>query len=114
MRKRRVVFHRADFVNKPGFGEDASIMSQITITERSTLSDRPYWDACLKFRDCNSTVNFDVYVSSTEELDNLIHKVELMISHLRDFKEAVKIHGREFVNQEETYQKSKKKKKDEE
>ncbi len=90
-----IKFHRADFINKPGYFEDASIMSAIKVEYYKNGS--VYWEGTLKIRDCTSNVSLDVHISKEEDYDNVLHKINTMIAHLSELRDAVAIHGKEFL-----------------
>lgn len=89
MARKRIYQHSSgEFLNKPGFHSDATIFSEIKIE----CVDDQYInnDYTLRLRDCNETISIAIGIEDTEELDNVMFKLDTMINHLKKLKKACK------------------------
>ena len=97
MREKIKVHSRADFINLPFNGEDGSIFSEIVTYKGKEDKFVSKWDASLKLRDCSSTVSFDLWIRNEEDLENVLHKLQVMIDHLTELRQKVQQYGPEYV-----------------
>jgi hypothetical protein len=86
--------HAADFLNKPGFHEDGTIFSSIVLTKYEKRTD---WDCVFKINDCNNRVSLSCWIDDEEDLDNLIYKLTIMVDHIKEFRDAVEVSGKEYL-----------------
>lgn len=85
--KKKVLFHRKDFINSEGHLSDASICSSIS---RSSYSDEKwFWETELKIRDCSNMVYLELELNGDDERKNTIYKLGVLIDHLNDLQEAI-------------------------
>jgi hypothetical protein len=102
---KKVIHHKAEFLNKPGFHSDASILTCISVEQES---DYPYWNAELRIRDCNDVVSMNCSLEDTDDLENLLNKIEIMINNLKEFKKKLPIGFAEYMQLKANYEKNKK------
>jgi hypothetical protein len=97
MREKLKIHSRADFINLPFHGEDGSIFSEIVMYKGKEGKFISNWDATLKLRDCSSVVSFDLWLKNEEDIENTLHKLQVMIDHLTELREKIKQYGPEYV-----------------
>jgi len=101
---KEIKHHRADFINKHGFHEDASIFSTIVFEDFREAMD---WSSSLKIRDCDRTVSLSCWIHNQEDLDNLLFKVNTMVEHLTEYRDAVEKYGKEYLERSKQLEKAK-------
>lgn len=90
MKKEDVIFERKEFLNLPGHNGMANIVTHIT---KSTWGDDDELnrsiDVKLDFADCSRVVTMDIETYDDYSRENAIHKVDVLIDVLSDFREAL-------------------------
>jgi hypothetical protein len=91
---KKIIFHKKDFLNKEGHLSDASIYSSVIYRtyeddEESVLKRRSYYDTEFKIRDCSNSVYIDLELDGTDKTDNTIHKLNVLISHITELRDAI-------------------------
>ncbi len=89
--KEKNLYHNAEFLNSPGYEEDASIFTSIShdTYKHKGIEKDSYW-CSLKIRDCDRTITLSIEIGTQEQYKNSIYKVEKIVTHLQKFKEALK------------------------
>lgn len=81
------IFHRAEFLNKEGHCEDASILAAIACDEWSDKHKTYY--CSLKIRDCKDRVSFKIKIDDQFEYDNTLHKLKVLREVITDFENFI-------------------------
>jgi len=72
-----------DFLNRPGFHEDASIAWILSV------SSSGYFNGSISFRDCSENICLELNVHNDEWYDNSIDKIDKIITHLKEVKKQL-------------------------
>lgn len=70
-------------LNKPGFESIAAYSYTITYSESERWADR---DPLFYISDCSNSISLSFDISSEEEADNSINKIDTLIAGLTEFK----------------------------
>jgi hypothetical protein len=76
------------FLNLEGFNAGAYILAAVEDSSASD-DDHPYVDIDLTLADCSRVVSFDFDIDSAPARRNSLHKLNLIIDSLLDFREAL-------------------------
>lgn len=90
MKKEDVIFSRKEFLNLDGHNGMANIVTHITKNEWG--DDDEYdrnLDIRLDFADCSRVVSMDLGGYDEYERENSLHKVDVLIDVLSEFREAL-------------------------
>jgi hypothetical protein len=98
------IHSRGDFLNKPFFHSDGTIFSKIVVDERGKHVD---FEPEFKISDCSSTITLSFYLDKDEDYENGIHKINTMINHLEEFKEAFERGGKLYLELQKTLNQNK-------
>ena len=83
---KKIIHHKVDLLNLPGFYSDATIFSTIR-------SDGRWTSAEIDIRDCFKKISFEFDFETAGDKKNNLHKVDTLIKHLQQFRKAlVKAH----------------------
>lgn len=90
--KKFKIHSRKDFLNKSWFHSDASVFSQIEVSQSNNFVE---CYISFKIRDCDRTVNLSFTAMNDNEFKNSNYKIDKLIKHLSVFKENInKAHTR--------------------
>jgi len=87
-------YYRREFINLPGFHSTAYVYAEV---ERSTRSDEYAATCTLALSDCSRKISISIDLDSPGERQNSLHKLDVLIETLIEFRRAVR---RECIAQE--------------
>lgn len=90
MKKEKVFFSRQEFLNLPGKNSTAAIVAHILKGDMNQEGDSQHVDVELHISDCFRKIDFDIDVSSEDERENAIHKLDTFIDVLTEFRGELK------------------------
>jgi hypothetical protein len=80
------------FLNVKGFNTGAYIFAEVIDSTSKTQADEWRWsDITLTLADCDRVVSFDFSVDTPAQRQNSLRKIDLMISTLVEFREALAV-----------------------
>lgn len=90
MKKEDVIFERKEFLNLAGHNGMANIVANIVknVYGRDD-GDYRHIDCKLDFADCNRVVNMEINLDDEYSRENALHKVDVLIDVLTEFREAL-------------------------
>ena len=96
------------FLHRPGPHSDSSVMGEIVVQRwagngPSDLPDHPdevvpYVEAFLRIRDCSRAVSIEIELSTEEDYENTIEKLERLETEIRKVREDLPTARRIFLN----------------
>jgi len=87
--KNETVFYERKFLNKKGYHSNAFIFAEILKNTASEKKKKNVWrDTQLKISDCDRIVNLSMDISNLKLAANSIHKLDVLIDTLQQFKRA--------------------------
>jgi hypothetical protein len=80
------------FLNKPGYHAGAYVLAEVDDSTKHKKGKHgwPYVHVDLTLADCNRVVSFDFDLSSARQRANSLHKIDLLVDCLIQFREALR------------------------
>ena len=90
MKKEDVIFERREFLNLAGHNGQANIVANI-VKDRWSNDDslNRNVDIKLDFADCSRVITMDFNIDNEYDRENAIHKVDVLIDVLKDFRKVL-------------------------
>lgn len=92
----KILYHKKEFLNQDDHLSDASIFTTIKRESYEAVREdgsdgetNSYLSTELKIRDCDKAVYLDVSIDTPENKLNTLHKIDVLINHLQQFKQAI-------------------------
>lgn len=95
-KKVHFLYSAADFLNSQGHFSDASIFSRIKLSTRHSYIDS---DVELKIKDCQNQINLAFGFEDEGYMANNLHKLKVMIEHLKKFQDNLVLAYEEYMKQ---------------
>lgn len=89
MKKKDVIFDRKEFLNLAGHNGQANVVANIVDWNSGYDKLERNVDIKLDFADCSRVVNMDFDIGDEYNRENSIHKVDVLIDVLKDFRKAL-------------------------
>jgi len=90
MKKTDVIFERKEFLNLAGHNGMANIVANIVKSNYGGNDDDYRGIDCkLDFADCSKVVNMEIGLDDEYSRENAIHKVDVLLDVLTEFREAL-------------------------
>lgn len=84
----KLIHSKGDFLNLPGHFSDGNIFSSVVIRDGFNKKYK-YVEAELKISDCTRPIELSFSFETDEEKRNNIHKIDVMIENLKQFRKAL-------------------------
>jgi hypothetical protein len=95
MKKEDVIFERKEFLNLAGHNGMANIVANIIKSSYGRDNDNYRTIDCkLDFADCSRVVNMEINLDDEYSRENALHKVDVLIDVLTEFREALVKEGK--------------------
>lgn len=80
------------FLNKPGFHAGAYVLAEVEDSTKHKKGKHgwPYVHVDLTLADCSRVVSFDFDLSSAKDRANSLHKINVLVESLIQFREALR------------------------
>lgn len=79
------------FLNKPGFHAGAYVLAEVEDSTKHKKGKHgwPYVHVDLTLADCSRVVSFDFNLSSAQDRANSLHKIDVLVDSLTQFRDAL-------------------------
>lgn len=80
------------FLNKHGFHAGAYVLAEVEDSRKHTKGEHrwPYVHVDLTLADCSRVVSFDFDLSSARQRANSLHKINVLVDSLTQFRDALR------------------------
>jgi hypothetical protein len=80
------------FLNKPGFHAGAYVLAEVEDSTKRKKGKHgwPYVHVDLTLADCSRVVSFDFDLSSAKQRANSLHKIDILVESLTQFRDALR------------------------
>lgn len=80
------------FLNKPGFHAGAYVLAEVEDSRKHKKGKHrwPYVHVDLTLADCSRVVSFDFDLSSARQRANSLHKINVLVDSLTQFRDALR------------------------
>lgn len=82
------------FLNHKGHHSTAFILSHVML--ENAKSEHPWLEAELKIGDCDRQITLSIDACRSDELQNTLHKLDVLIDTLKETKKAIKMANRDY------------------
>lgn len=82
---KKFVYYKREFLNKPPHSGTASLLFSI-FAEPEFRGMSP--NVCFQISDCHRQISLDLHVFESEDYENNIHKLDLLLQSIQEFKNA--------------------------
>lgn len=105
--KKHKVHSKGDFLNLPFQHSDGTIFTSVIYDEGRYNTP----DITCQFRDCSHSIHLSMNVDTEDDLENSLHKVDVIVNNLKEFREALIKVRKLYVDHEEKAKKEEEEKK---